>query len=94
MQGSSPQSFADVFKLIEESKTAAELSSRERAAFFINFLNTISLLPSSPEAIKLLASAAPSLVSSLRLTELTITQQWLLFSKCARRSAIVTSHKL
>jgi len=91
MQAPATQNFSDVFKLIEESKAAAELSSRERAAFFVNFLNTISLLPASPEAIRLLASAAPSLASSLRLSELAIPQQWLLFSKCARRSASFTS---
>jgi hypothetical protein len=66
----------------QESKTVAQLSSRERAAFFISFLHTISLLPSSLEAVKLLATAAPSLASSLRLSELDITQQWLLFARC------------
>ena len=69
----------------QESKTVAELSSRERAAFFISFLQTISLLPSSLESIKLLATAAPSLASSLRLSELDVTQQWLLFAKCAQQ---------
>jgi hypothetical protein len=65
----------------QESKTVSQLSSRERAAFFISFLGTISLLPPSLEAIKLLAQAAPSLASSLRLSELDVTQQWLLFTK-------------
>jgi hypothetical protein len=81
MQASPPEGFSNIFKLIEESKAAAQLSCRERAAFFINFLQSISLLPSSLETIKLLASAAPSLASSLRLSELAPTQQWLLFTK-------------